>query len=207
MKSHAIAVAFACLPLALIVTACSSTSVPTRYPVAHTSVAHKLEQGTVIRANEVVIDGQATNLGMIVGGGLGGAAGAVAVPVQTTAEIVPNSAGGLDVDISSNRHENRAAMAVGAALGTVVGRKVEKKLSEKKAQELTIKLDSGETVVIVQQRRDQPFYDNERVQVYTTRLGNSRVFHADEDPYVDPETNAYIPDDAEIEHEYEPVTW
>ena len=169
----------------------------------------------MISTREVVIDGKATAMGTAVGAGIGTAVGAIAVPVETTSTtqgvISQTPTGDINVtettNVSTNSNENRAAMAVGAAVGAVVGRKVEKKLSEIQAQELTIKLDSGETIVVVQQLRQPYFYDQERVKVYTTGYGNSRVFHDDEDPFLDPETNAYLIDGAEIANEVPEVNW
>jgi len=86
-------------------------------------------------------------------------------------------------------------MAIGAAVGMVVGQKVEKILSTKKAQELTIEMDGGETVIIVQEKTGSDFHPDELVQVYSTRLGASRVFHMDDDLFFDVETNAYIMDE------------
>lgn len=197
----------ACISVAALVTACSSTSSRSHYPTAHAGIAHKLEHGTILETRDVVIDGQATNVGTVVGGGIGGAVGAIAVPVKSTTSITQNDAGGLDIHGSSNVHESRAAMGIGAAVGVLAGRHIEKKLSARKAQELVIQLDSGERVVIIQPNREPPFISNERVQVYTTALGNSRVFHGDEDPYVDPETNAYLIEEEGEEFEDEPVVW
>lgn len=179
--------------LPLLVSACASSSgAKNRYPVAHSGIAHKLEQGTVVSVQEVIIDGQATLIGTSGGAAVGSAVGiAASGPIESTGDYQQAALTG----------------AVAGVVGAVVGRQVEKQLTQKKAQELTIKLDSGEMIIVVQERREPPFGYDDRVQVYMTKLGNSRVFHADEDPYVDPETNVYIPDDAEIVHEQEPVRW
>ncbi len=192
-----------CIPLFLLA-ACGTTSSTLSYPAAHASVPHKLVNGRILEARDVTIDGHATNMGMIVGGGIGSAVGAIAVPVKSTTTITPNSSGGVDVRGSSNAHESRAAIAAGAALGAIAGRKIEKKLSTRKAQELVIELEGGETMVIVQPIREPAFRKDEKVRVYSTKYGASKVFHSDEDPFIDPETNAYlIPEvgDEEI------VTW
>lgn len=214
-------VAFLCavgsLPFLLIGCGGSSSAAKSSYPVTHSGAVHKVEKGTVVGARQVKIDGRATNLGRIVGGTLGTAVGALSVPIESTTvsntSIVPTPDGGVGISgtqsTSSNVHESRAAMAVGSAVGVLVGQKVEKMITSKRAQELTIAMDSGETVVIVQDFREPAFYENERVKVYTTRVGESVVYHTDEDPNMDPNTSAYIiGDESEVEEvDFEPVTW
>ncbi len=157
---------------------------------------------------QVKIDGVATNMGRLVGAGIGGAVGALAVPVESEVSIQQTSPDSVSIYETSNRHENQAAMAVGGAVGMVVGQKVEKALTAKRAQELTIALDSGETVLVVQVYREPAFYEDERVKLCTTRAGDSVVYHSGEDPTMDPDTNAYlISDIEEVEEEFEPVTW
>lgn len=186
----------------------SSPSAMSRYPITHAGAVQKVEDGTVVGVRPVKIDGVATNLGRIVGAGVGGAAGALAVPVKSEIVIQETQPGLINISESSNRHEAHAATAIGGAVGMVVGQKVEKALTAKRAQELTIALDSGETVLVVQEYREPEFYENERVKLYTTRAGDSVVYHSGENPGMDPDTNAYlIPDQSEDEDDFEPVTW
>lgn len=186
----------------------SSPTSASKYPVTHAGAIQRVEEGTVVGVRQVKIDGVATNMGRLVGAGIGGAVGALAVPVKSEVAIQQTSPNSVSIYETSNRHENQAAMAVGGAVGMVVGQKVEKALSAKKAQELTIAMDSGETVLVVQEYREPAFYENERVKLYTTRAGDSVVYHAGEDPTMDPDTNAYlITDPEENEEEFEPVTW
>ncbi len=155
-------------------------------------MAHRLEQGTVISVREVVIDGTASNTGRTVGGILGGAVGAAASP-----------------SIEDDRDLRQAAgtVAVATVAGVIVGPMIEKRLTEKRAQEMIIQLDEGDKVVVIQEIRNPPFEAMERVQVYTNVYGSSRVFHADEDPYLDPETKGYLISEEELQGESPPVTW
>ncbi len=147
-------------------------------------------------------------MGMIVGAGIGGAVGSVAVPVETQTTVQQTGPDTISINSSSNVNENRAAMAVGTAVGSVVGRKVEKALTAKLAQEITIAMDGGETISVVQEYEEPGFYENERVKILTGRMGESVVYHANYDPNADPETNAYlIPEDEELEGDFEPVSW
>lgn len=186
----------------------SSPTSASKYPVTHAGAIQKVEEGTVVGVRQVKIDGVATNMGRLVGAGIGGAVGALAVPVESEVAIRQTSPNSIGIYEKSNRHENQAAMAVGGAVGMVVGQKVEKALSAKRAQELTIAMDSGETVLVVQVYREPAFYENERVKLYTTRSGDSVVYHSGEDPTMDPDTNAYLITEPEgAGEQFEPVTW
>lgn len=197
------------LALAFYLVGCNSTSSSSsnRYPVAHESVPHKLIKGRIVEARDVVIDGTASNMGMVVGAGIGTAIGAIAVPRKSVVTVSPSADGQSAIVRGSDNHaESTAAMAVGGALGTIVGRKIEKKLSTRKAQELVIELEGGDRLVIVQPKREPAFQQDEQVRVYTTTYGKSKVFHSDEDPFIDPETNAYLIGEGD-EADFEPVTW
>lgn len=184
---------------AALVAGCSSSRKST-YPVAHANVAHKLALGTVVDVRDVVIDGHSSMLGIGGGAAVGAAIGTAAM--------------GMPEDYGDYTRTGIVAAATGV-VGAVAGQAIEKKLTQKHAQELTIRMESGETVIIVQERRDPPFTFQDKVQVYTTAYGNSRVFHSNEDPFVDPETNAYLvggePAAAEAEAEPsaedEPIAW
>ena len=91
--------------------------------------------------------------------------------------------------------------AVGAAggmiAGGVVGPKIEKALTSKRAQELTIQMDEGGTIIVVQEIREPRFNIGDPVRVDSNLAGAARVFHADDNPHIDPDTGAYLPDDFE----------
>ncbi len=155
-------------------------------------MAHKLEKGKIVGMRDVVIDGSSS----MTGAGLGGAVG-TAVGVASVGAI----------EDERDLRQTIGTAAVGGAVGAIVGQMIEKRITEKRGQELSIELESGERMVVVQALGERSFEEEETVFVYTTRMGNSRVFHEDEDPYVDPETNAYIVDDELEEQEFEPVSW
>lgn len=148
-----------------------------RYPSASIGVAHSLENGTVIDVHDVVIDGRMTNAGVYggatAGGVLGGTAGAQITGTPTGAAV---------------------GMAGGVIVGAVVGPQIEKALTSKSAQELTVRLKEGEVIVVVQERRDPEFMIGDRVRVHRNVYGSARIFHSDEDPYIDSDTGAYLPD-------------
>lgn len=165
---------------------CASRGAAARYPVAHVGVAHKLDQGTIVSAREVVIDGEATGLGRVSGAAVGGAAGAV-------------SAGGSVA-------QRTVGVAIGGVVGSIVGNEVEKRVTEKRAQELTIRLDSGELIVVVRPVDEGAYMETERVQVFTTTSGATRVLRDGVDPTFDPDVEAY---DIDVgpEPTVDPVDW
>jgi len=71
------------------------------------------------------------------------------------------------------------ASAGGAVVGAVVGQQVEKAMTSKIAQEITIEMDDGNTVVIVQELQEPRFSTGDRVSVLEARGGYARVRHED----------------------------
>jgi outer membrane lipoprotein SlyB len=100
---------------------------------------------------EVNIEGQKSQLGMYGGGLIGGAA----------------ASGGRGVG-------GAIVQASGAVVGAVAGQAVEEAATRKRAQEITIRLDDGSTVTIVQEVSTGVFMDGDRVKV-TSGGGQARV--------------------------------
>ena len=155
---------------------CNSNGSTPRYPTAAAGIAHTLDMGTVVNSRRIVIDGQSTNMGVYAGVAGGGAVGS-AVGAEVGGTSLSTAVGG----------------AGGMIAGAVLGPKLEKKLNSKPGDELTIEMDNGRMIVVIQEIREPAFYPGERVRVHADYYGNSRVFHMDEDPYVDPDTAAYLP--------------
>jgi outer membrane lipoprotein SlyB len=57
--------------------------------------------------------------------------------------------------------------AIGGAVGSVIGANVGARADEKRGEELTIAVEGGYTVVIVQEQGDAPFAPGEKVQIIT----------------------------------------
>ena len=184
----------ACVSIAsLCLAACSSSSAgKTRYPAGHEGVAHKFDEGTIVATHDVIVDGQATNMGTIVGTAVGGAVGAISK---------------TDIQDSTDVAQRGIATAVGAAAGAVLARHIEKELTKHAAQQLTIALDSGELVIIIQKAREPHFYEDERVRVYTTPSGDARVLHMADEIYAETETNIYIIGEEELAGDDVSVSW
>ena len=72
---------------------------------------------------------------------------------------------------------------------------------------MTVALESGKVVVVVQEHREPSFRPDDPVTVYTTRMGESLIYHAGENPGRDPDTNAYLIREGEDVPEYDPITF
>lgn len=139
----------------LVLQGCASSAYET-VPRNTSGKLQSVSSGTVVATKNVVIEGESTRLGQ--------ASGAIA-----------GSAVGQTVGKGSGR---TLATAGGAVVGGIVGGMVEKELTKKQAQELTVSLDDGGTVVVVQERRDLAFVEGDRVSVTHTPSGEAYVSHA-----------------------------
>ena len=149
----------ACLLLGIVAAVffqgCASSAYET-VPRNTSGKLHSVSSGTIVATKNVVIEGQSSRLGQ--------ASGAIA-----------GSAIGQTIGKGSGR---TLATAGGAVVGGIVGDMVEKELTKKQAQELTVSLDDGGTVVVVQVRRDPGFVEGDRVSVTHTPTGEAHVAHA-----------------------------
>ncbi|MEO7741876.1 MAG: glycine zipper 2TM domain-containing protein [Usitatibacter sp.] len=93
--------------------------------------------------------------------GLGGASGAV------LGGIAGSHAGGGSGHV--------AGAVAGAILGGVIGQEVERSGNQRQGVEITVQLDSGRYIAIVQEA-DEPFRSGDRVRIISGR-GTARVTH------------------------------
>lgn len=121
------------------------------------NVMQRVETGVVTNVREVNIEGQRGQIGMY-GGGLVGGAAASGVGKGTGQAL---------------------ATAGGAVAGAVVGQAVEEAATRKRAQEITVRLDDGSTVVVTQEAAGGLFRDGDRVRILNGG-GEARVTMATE---------------------------
>ena len=88
--------------------------------------------GTILVVDTVTIEGSQTGLGTVSGGVIGGIAG--------------NTVGG--------GHGRALATAVGAIGGALIGTAIEEGTTRKNGVEITVELDSGEVIAVVQEADD-----------------------------------------------------
>lgn len=108
--------------------------------------------GTILAVDTVTIEGSQTGLGSVSGGVLGGIAG--------------NTVGG--------GHGRALATAVGAIGGALVGTALEEGATRKNGVEVTVELDSGEVIAVVQEA-DDIYAVGDRVRIIRGPGGVTRV--------------------------------
>lgn len=107
------------------------------YSRQDTRQVQQVEFGHVLSARPVIIEGNKDSaIGSVSGGVIGGIAG--------------NSVG--------DGRGRVLATAVGAIVGGIVGQKVEANVSRKQGQEISIRMESGETISVVQEVKDDRFF-------------------------------------------------
>ena len=129
--------------LAAVLSGCTFPSSRSTIRSSQANVLQRADTGVVTSVREVNIEGQRTNLGMYGGGLMGGAVG---------------SSVGKGVG-------NAIATATGAVGGAIAGQAVEEAATRKRAQEITVRLDDGNTVVVTQEVSTGMFQDGDRVRV------------------------------------------
>jgi outer membrane lipoprotein SlyB len=138
--------------IAVAVCACASSSSGRSYPRYQTRAAYDVEYGEVVGTRIVEIEGDASFIGVWGGSEVGRALG-------STVE---------------DRSTRRVARAVGGVAGAVAGQAIERKVTAEEGLEITVLLDSSETVAVVQ-ARDVEFAPGDRVRVLFGSDGSARV--------------------------------
>lgn len=134
------------LALALPLCGCTPTPSATTFTQNEANTAAQVQFGTLTAIREVDIRPGQTRLGAIVGAVIGGAAGS---------------------QIGSSTAANVAGGAAGAAAGAAVGSAAQGS-ARTRGLELTVRLDSGETVAIVQPGNFSDYRVGDRVRVSGT---------------------------------------
>lgn len=142
------------LGLLILFTACSFPSSRRMVSARSANVMQNVDLGTVTSVRQVTIEGRRTNLGRFGGGVIGAAA---ATPVGSS--------------VSRVAALGQAGAGVAGAVG---GEAVEEAVTRQDAQEITVQLDSGQTVVVTQASATGLFQDGDRVRVLHTN-GEAQV--------------------------------
>jgi len=143
----------ALLACVLMIAACTSQT-GSSYSRNETREPMTVELGVVKQLNDALIEDDPQGLGTLAGGVVGG--------------ILGSAFGG-----GSGR---TFAIAGGALAGALAGTGVEKAARTKSAQEIMVELDSGRTIVVVQQLdNDEILAVGDRVRVLSAYDGSARV--------------------------------
>lgn len=138
----------------LFFSGCQTPMSGSSYERSETRKMQTVYFGTVISVNEVTIQGKPGAVGTITGAAAGAAVG----------QSVGQGSG------------KTAATIVGGALGAVAGGAIEKKVTTKPGIEITVKLEDGRTIAVVQEKTDQDnFRPGDAVQVLYMSDGTTRV--------------------------------
>jgi outer membrane lipoprotein SlyB len=138
--------------VALLLGGCASGLGGGTYERGEARRAMEVEMGTVESVRPVRLEGTKTPIGTIAGGAVGGIAG--------------SSIGG-----GSGRH---IAMVLGAVAGGLAGSAIEEGATRSNGVEVTVQLDSGRLIAVVQEDQGENFAPGQRVRLVkdgrTTRV-------------------------------------
>lgn len=142
------------LVISLLAGGCASSRSGQVYSRDHARKSHTVQIGIVETVKRVRIEGTRTGIGAAAGGATGG--------------VLGRSVGkGTGKDV---------ATVLGAVAGGMAGASAEEKITQKDGLEITVKLDYGEVIAIVQEA-DEDFAVGDRVRVLTGPGGTTRVRH------------------------------
>ena len=122
------------------------------YPRYETRTAYDVEYGEVVATRIVEIEGDASYIGVWGGAEVGRAAGSTVADGDT----------------------GRVARALGGVAGAVAGEAIEKKITAEDGLEITVRLDSSNTIAVVQEQ-DVLFLPGDRVRVLFGPRGSTRI--------------------------------
>lgn len=137
----------------LVLAACASANSGSVYSRDEARKVQTIRTGVVESVRQVRLEGSKTPIGTIAGGAVGGIAGGAA---------------------SSGRGGTIAAV-IGAVAGGLLGSALEEGITRKDGLEITIKLDGGALVAVVQEA-DEAFAPGDRVRLVESG-GTTRVSH------------------------------
>ena len=138
--------------VALFAISCASSRSGNVYSRDQARVSQSVEDGTVVRVDRVQIEGTQSGVGGVAGGVAGGVVGST---------------------IGSGRGSTLAAVG-GALAGSVAGARAEEGMTRREGLEITVKLDEGPTIVVVQEA-DTTFAVGDQVRVIRGSDGTTRV--------------------------------
>ncbi|HOJ39585.1 MAG TPA: glycine zipper 2TM domain-containing protein, partial [bacterium] len=152
VRKSAVAVAFLCL-VGLLLSGCVSSTGGSTYSRDQTRTEISVREGVVTAVNEVKIEGTSGVVGAVTGGVTGGLLG------RTIGK-------GTGKDV---------ATAAGAVGGALAGAAVEKGVTKRNGWEITVKLDNGQTIAVVQEKEPaETFTVGDRVRVLKDANGVTR---------------------------------
>ncbi len=141
------------LTTVVLLTACATSNSGSVYSREQARQTHQVQLGVIAGVRPVTIEGTKSPIGAIGGAAIGGIAGS-------------SIGGGRGSDIMA---------VLGGIGGWIMGASIEEAVTQENGVELTVKLDNG-TMIAVVQEAEEAFAVGERVQVLTG-AGATRVRH------------------------------
>ncbi len=141
------------LTLSVFLAACASSQSGSVYSRDEARKTQTVRMGVVESVRTVRIEGTKTPIGTVAGGAVGGIAGSTV----------------------GHGRGSAAAAVVGAVVGGLAGAAAEEGLTRKDGLEITVKLDNGSMIAVVQEA-DEQFHPGERVRLVESG-GTTRVTH------------------------------
>ncbi|HEY8085515.1 MAG TPA: glycine zipper 2TM domain-containing protein [Methylophilaceae bacterium] len=141
------------LLLAIVLVGCASSNAGDVYSRDETRQIQHIKMGVVESVRQVKIEGTDSKMGAVAGGVVGGVAGS---------------------SMGKGRGEIITGV-LGAVAGALVGSAAEEAMTKKDGLEITVKLDSGDLVAIVQEATEA-FHPGEKVRLLESG-GITRVSH------------------------------
>lgn len=150
IKKTGLVIAIMCV----VLTGCASSRSGKVYSRDQARRSQTIQMGIVELVHNVLIEGTKSSVGGLAGGAAGAALGST---------------------IGSGTGKTVAAV-FGAIAGGLAGSAAEEKVTQKDAFEITVKLDNGSTIVVVQEA-DEVFAVGDRVRILKDPDGTTRVRH------------------------------
>ena len=139
--------------LASLIAGCAASTSGNVYSRNQTNQALTVSPGTVTAVRDVQIDGSKSGAGTAIGG--------------VSGSVIGSTIGGTS-------HDRRVGAVVGGLAGALIGTGIEQGATTQAGLEITVKLDSGQTMAIVQ-GADTSFRAGDRVEVLHSFDGTVRV--------------------------------
>ncbi len=139
--------------ISIFLAACASSNSGSVYKRDDARKVQTVKTGVVESVRTVKLEGTKSPVGTVAGGAVGGIAGS---------------------SIGSGRGSAIAAV-IGAVAGGIAGSAIEEGVTRKDALEITVKLDGGAMIAIVQEA-DEEFHPGEKVRIVES-ADTSRVTH------------------------------
>jgi len=139
--------------LGVLVSGCASSNAGNVYSRDEARKVQTVKTGVIESVRQVKLEGSKTPIGTVAGGVVGGVAGST----------VGHGAG------------STIAAVIGAVAGGLAGSAIEEGVTRKDGVEITVKLDSGPLVAIVQEATEE-FHPGEKVRLLESG-GTTRVSH------------------------------